>query len=153
MANMIKFNIAWFAGRNLLSVSWGRLKCTLSFYLPSFTDCFSVVWSISRRSQRAALNAHHKTAAEHSSLQFSPSHPVCAPQGAGGCCSSWQVWCPALFSWSCSAALCAPAAWRPWSWNWETWREAGERLTGCMTFPRSERMIGCTSLKIINSRA
>jgi len=38
-------------------------------------------------------------------------------QVAKGCCSSWQVWCLALCSWSCSAALYAPAALRPWNWN------------------------------------
>lgn len=67
-----------------------------------------------------------------------PSPPVSTPQDARGCCTSWQAWCPALCSWSCSAALCVPAAWRPWSWSWETWREAGERLTDCTTSPRSE---------------
>lgn len=47
MTNKIKFHISWLAGRNLLSVSWGRLKGTFSFYLSSLTDCFSVVLSIS----------------------------------------------------------------------------------------------------------
>lgn len=33
MANKIKMIIAWFAGRNLLCISWGRLKCTYIYRL------------------------------------------------------------------------------------------------------------------------
>uniref|UniRef100_H3C9U3 Calcium channel, voltage-dependent, T type, alpha 1H subunit a n=1 Tax=Tetraodon nigroviridis TaxID=99883 RepID=H3C9U3_TETNG len=58
---------------------------------PPFNSPSGSVFGISpglQRSLCAVINTYHKTAAEHLPLQFSPPHPVCSLQGAGGCCSS-----------------------------------------------------------------